>query len=1089
MWLLMALVSFLLPAWSYSQDSGTVVNSTKNRTSQETKVLQLLAQSRMLLTIDTDSAYQLALSARRNLGEINNQLLQYDLYRLIGDLEKEKGAVKKAIIADLNSLKIAEQIDDKRLIADANFYLGKSYKRAELYEKAKKHLLNAELYYSHLKALPELAKTRNILGDLSVDLGIIHANIHLLKRAERYYLLVLDYYKKSQKKEFVGNLNIALANLYLRYYSLSKNRSAIDKSIAYSESALLLLGGDSLGVSAGLSITNIGEAYGLIGEYKLEQSYYFKAKKMFDKAGNKSLLAGQLVLIIRSLRITNDFDDAFKYLKELYVLSKQGAVFDGMCTYYLELSETQQKMGNYKDAYESRKRYEKEYALFTNQEKEREILRLQVENDLIQKDKQIQILNRNKLLQNNNISNQSKIRNLLVVGVLLAFILTGLLFFRFREKNRVNKLIVEKNILLQKLSIVASETMNGVFITDQYGVPEWMNEGYQRMFGWDSIDDFMEHTGNQFLALSSLTIEELKGYQQTAISERKSITYQSKNLTKTGVRLDIQSSMTPVFNEYDELSYWVLVETDITELSIAKEMAEREQKISEHALEIQELFIANVSHEIRTPMNGIMGLSRQMNHLAFTSEQKEIAETILQSSKNLLHVVNDLLDLSKIRAGKMSFEKKPFRLDELLTHLAKSFLYRVEEKQLKLITSIDPSVPKMLIGDAIRVNQIMMNLVGNAIKFTENGKITLHIEVEEFKHNQVFIRYSVRDTGIGIPEEKLAFIFENFAQIEDHHTRSAGGTGLGLGISKTLVECLGGTMEVASELGIGSTFSFTLPFEIGLSEDTIRHSENHSNDLTDISVLLVEDNKINQLVAVFELEKWKAKVMVANNAEEAFNHLRKHSFDVVLMDISMPKMDGVEATHLIRTTFPDTVNTIPIIAMTASAMLGDYKKYLVAGMNDYISKPYDPEMLLAMLLKWTSVKKRQETPVLSRKKKELSSTIVDLSLLKERSNGDVNYLIEMYVAFVDNMPLYLAELITAFNEGRMDDVRNEAHKMLSPSRLFGLTDIAANLEELETIGQKNEQELTRLIERISADYSLVFRFVKIELAKLRKKSH
>ncbi len=1046
-----------------------------------------MEQSRLLLTKNSDSAYQIALSAKKNAGSTKNQLLQYELYRLFGDLEQERGASKKAIIADLNALKIAEQIDDKRLIADANFMVGKSYKKAGLFEKAKKPLLNAEFYYGELNAFQELAQTRNVLGDLSVDLGILNSNVHLLKRAERYYLLVLNYNKQSNKKESIAHINIALANLYLRYYSLTKNKEAIDKSIAYSENTLTLLGNDSLGRLAGFCITNIGEANGLIGEYKKEQECYFKAKKIFDKTSNKSLIASHIVLILQSLRNSNDFDQSTPFLKELYVLSTQNAVADGMCTYYHELSETQQKIGNFKDAYQSRLQYEKEYIRFTNKEKEREILRLQVENELIQKDKQIQILSRYKTLQNNNIANQRNIRNLLVVGVLLAFILTGLLFFRFREKNRVNKLIVEKNILLQKLSIVASETMNGVFITDKDGVPEWMNEGYQRMFGWDSIEDFVLHTGNEFLALSSLTVEELKGYQQIAIEERKSITYQSKNLTKNGVRLDIQSSMTPVFNEQDELSYWVLVETDITELAIAREVAEREQKNSEDALKIQELFIANVSHEIRTPMNGIMGLSRQMNHLAFTNEQKEIAETILQSSKNLLHVVNDLLDISKIRAGKMTFEQQPFQLEELLTHLSKSFLYRVEEKQLKLITSIDPAVPKVLIGDSIRVNQILMNLVGNAIKFTENGQISIHVEVTEFRSDQVFIHFSVTDTGIGIPEKKLAYIFENFAQLEDHRTRSKGGTGLGLGISKTLVESQNGTIDVVSQVGKGSTFSFTLPFEIGSGESLVFIPENLSNDLTDISVLLVEDNKINQRVAVFELVKWNAKVKVANNAEEAFDLLRKHPFDVILMDISMPKMDGIEATRLIRTTFPDTVNSIPIIAMTASAMLGDYKKYLVAGMNDYISKPYDPEMLLAMLLKWTGVQKRQETPVLSRKKKTTTSRLVDLSILRERANGDQDYLIEMYEAFVDNMPSYLEQLNVAFKDERLDDVRSEAHKMLSPARLFGLTDITYYLEQLDTSEMKNQQELTSLIASISNDFLLVLRFVKIELAKLRKK--
>ena len=275
------------------------------------------------------------------------------------------------------------------------------------------------------------------------------------------------------------------------------------------------------------------------------------------------------------------------------------------------------------------------------------------------------------------------------------------------------------------------------------------------------------------------------------------------------------------------------------------------------------MFIANISHEIRTPMNGIMGLSRQMKDIALTVQQKEIATTIVQTATGLLHVVNDLLDLSKIRAGKMNFETTPFDLEALLENLRRTQQIKFDEKHLHFSWHIDKALPKWLLGDQIRLNQILLNLTSNAIKFTEKGRISISVTGTDLKDGKLMVSFAVSDTGIGIPADKQEFVFENFAQVEDHRTRLAGGTGLGLSICKTLAEAMGGSISLNSIEGRGSIFTVLLPMKPA-EEQQIKNKqvpiESDNRLLEGVCVLLVEDNKINQRVAVYELESWRAEV-------------------------------------------------------------------------------------------------------------------------------------------------------------------------------------------------------------------------------------
>lgn len=1048
-------------------------------------VTKLIQQSSEVEKSNPDSAYQLLIAAKLQLNKVSNKRLHYKVYSLLATAEKN---IKREIIASLNAVNIAEQLNDTLLLAESHYNLAKSYKKLQIFDRAMVHLKKAELLFGKKFQWKKRAQVLVLMGHTSVDLSNAIRKRHFLDIAKRYYQLALHYYKTQKDQRNQLSINIALGNLYMRYYAYDPDEKYIRKSIAFSELSLAMTGNDTASASAPYCIGNIGEAYGLIGDRKREQSYFLQALKGYALNKDFGSLAEQQLLMAASLMATKNYSEALGFLEDYKANAEKHHLFSGLRMYYKMKSEILYETGDTRAAYLNRLAYEKQLDFQLYEEKEQEILRLQVENEIIEKDKQIQLLNSTKEFQNQNIEDQSKIRNLLIIGVLLAFFLTGGIYLRYREKTRIHKMMVEKNVLLQKLSIVASETMNGVIITDKNGIPEWMNEGYQRMFGWDSIQDFIRHTGEDFLSLSSLTLDELRNYQQIALNERRSITYQSHNQTKSGKRLDIQSSMTPVFNERDELSYWVLVETDITEISIAREVAEREQRITENALKIQELFIANISHEIRTPMNGIMGLSRQMKDIALTVQQKEIATTIVQTATGLLHVVNDLLDLSKIRAGKMNFETTSFDLEALLENLRRTQQLKFDEKQLHFSWHIDKSLPKWLLGDEVRLNQILLNLTSNAIKFTEKGRVSIAITGTELKDGTLMVSFAVSDTGIGIPADKQEFVFENFAQLEDHRTRLAGGTGLGLSICKTLAEALGGSISLNSIEGRGSIFTVLLSMKSAKDQQLGHHQSPIESDdrlLEGVCILLVEDNKINQLVAVYELESWNAEVLVANNAEEAFDWLHKRKVDLILMDISMPKMDGLEATHIIRTTFPEPVSKLPVIALTASAMTSDFHKHAEAGMNDYLSKPYEPQALYAMLCKWLGKSFQEFSKNESAAKSSHQSTLVDLELLYERSGGDTSYLVEMYEVFLENMPEYLAELKEAIGSGDRSEISAKAHKMLSPARLFKLSTIVPMLEQMMHEQGQDAVFYSELLAVISADFELVELFLQDELQRTK----
>ncbi len=383
------------------------------------------------------------------------------------------------------------------------------------------------------------------------------------------------------------------------------------------------------------------------------------------------------------------------------------------------------------------------------------------------------------------------------------------------------------------------------------------------------------------------------------------------------------------------------IERQNIDLEFAKNRAESLAKVKEQ-------FLANMSHEIRTPMNAIIGMSHLLGETNLNEEQKTFVKHIKNSSNNLMVLINDILDYSKLEAGKIELEAIDFDLHELLTEIIEVLKLKAIEKNISLILNISDDTPRYLTGDKYRLNQILLNLVGNGIKFTEVGNVTLETKMINETQHSITLLFTVIDTGIGIRKGKIKNIFSSFTQASSDTTRKYGGTGLGLAISKELVELMGGKIFVYSNSNEGSNFSFYLTFKKIIAKiDTpaatvVKKTANENKN----KILLVEDNKLNQMFTKKMLEKKGYNVTIAENGKDAIKSVENNNFDIILMDLHMPELDGFETTKHIRSKLKNDKKNIPIIALTGASLDNEKEKCFLAGMNDYIVKPFDPENLV-----------------------------------------------------------------------------------------------------------------------------------------------
>jgi PAS domain S-box-containing protein len=492
----------------------------------------------------------------------------------------------------------------------------------------------------------------------------------------------------------------------------------------------------------------------------------------------------------------------------------------------------------------------------------------------------------------------------------------------------------------------------------------------------------------------------------------------------------------------------------------AKIIAEKAQHIAEDAVKAKQQFLSNMSHEIRTPMNAIIGFTKVVLKTELSSKQKEYLTAIKMSGDSLIVLINDILDLAKVDAGKMVFEQIPFKLSSSIRTMLHLFEPKIEEKNLELVVSYDKNIPEVLVGDPVRLHQIILNLVSNAVKFTLQGKINVDVKIFKETKQNITIEFKISDTGIGIPKEKMGKIFENFQQASSGTSRLYGGTGLGLAIVKQLVESQGGEVKVRSRVKVGSKFSFQMKFQKTNSKavNEIEPIE-LDEDMKNISVLVVEDIALNQLLMKTLLDDFGFESEIASNGSIAIEKLKLKKFDIILMDLQMPEMNGFEATDYIR----KVMNLkIPIIALTADVTTMDVAKCKLVGMNDYIAKPVDEKLLYSKLVGF--IKKNIEImteELLNTGTDQKDIKYTDLDYLNLRTKSNPKLMMEMISLYLEQTP----ELIKAMKESFIGEdwisLQAAVHKMIPSFSIMGISSnfevMARKIQEFASNQQRTDE--------------------------------
>jgi PAS domain S-box-containing protein len=522
-----------------------------------------------------------------------------------------------------------------------------------------------------------------------------------------------------------------------------------------------------------------------------------------------------------------------------------------------------------------------------------------------------------------------------------------------------SELAIERNKLkdslerIQKLSLVASKARYGVVISDAAGRAEWVNDGFTRLSGYMSEDVIGRKPGE--LLQGPDTDPEAVKFVGERLAQRERVSTEILNYSKNGGAYWVSLEIEPVFDEQGQLTNFIATYTDITERRAYESALRRAKEEAEAANRAKSEFLANMSHEIRTPLNAILGFTNVLlrDDDGTNSQRTDFLLTVIDSGKHLLSLVNDLLDLAKVESRQLQIERIACSPHRILADVVSTLRVRAQERDISLDYEWSGDIPEQIESDPHRIKQLLLNLIGNAIKFTQQGGVSVDASVET-RGSDGLLKFVVTDTGIGISPDKLQSIFDPFVQADNSVTRRFGGTGLGLAISRSIAESMGGELTVSSQMGVGSQFTVTIAIgEVRTNPHAEAVPSNSCGDivkqsacgvdLTGVRVLVVDDGVTNRKLIQLLLERRGAEIHTAENGKIALSQATEQPFDIVLMDMQMPIMDGYTATQELRR----RGFTRPIVALTAHAMKGDREKCEQAGCSDYLSKPIDADALIA----------------------------------------------------------------------------------------------------------------------------------------------
>ncbi len=557
---------------------------------------------------------------------------------------------------------------------------------------------------------------------------------------------------------------------------------------------------------------------------------------------------------------------------------------------------------------------------------------------------------------------------------------------------------------------------------------------------------------------------------------------------KTVVARDV-TEQRKIEKELTEAKVFAELATIIAEEAQSK--AEKATEIAEDAVKSKQQFLSNMSHEIRTPMNAIIGFTKVLLKTNLTAKQKEYLTAIKMSGDALIVLINDILDLAKVDAGKMTFEQTPFKMAASIAAMLHLFETKIQEKNLVLVKEYDQNIPEVLVGDPVRLHQIILNLVSNAVKFTTKGRITVSVRLLHTDEEHAIIEFTVADSGIGIPENKMETIFENFQQATSGTSRLYGGTGLGLAIVKKLVESQGGSIRVQSKIEEGSAFSFTLRFQKTKDKAALElEMLELDTQIKNIKVLVVEDMALNQLLMKTLLDDFGFERDIAENGKIAIEKLQEKSYDIILMDLQMPEMNGFEATEYIRNTM---YSNIPIIALTADVTTVDLAKCKAVGMNDYIAKPVDERLLYAKivgLVKKTSLIGTPKGEEHEQPAEKIKYT--DLDYLIQRTKNNSGMMMEMISAYLEQTPPLINSMKISLRDKDWDTLHAAVHKMIPSFSIMGMnTDFEIMAKKVQEYARSQQETdvITDLVLQIENVCIQACKELEEEFQRFKSQSH